>query len=160
MARSPGMLGNLPEDFHAGTINSPDLVELATRPFAYWGLVYAALERLAGEYGARCRFLRYEDLLAAPEDTVRGLCEFLEIPYAAAMLRPFCLPLSNASVVAMTERDFAAGRYVASQSAVGRWRRELRPDALAALAAANGALAARFGYALDDAPPADAPPAD
>src|SRR4051812_10104533 len=72
------------------------VLSLRDQPFApstftgaaeYWaGRVQRA--RKAGERlgPARYRELRYEDLIAEPERKLRGLCEFLELDYTAAML--------------------------------------------------------------------------
>ncbi|MEM9004192.1 MAG: sulfotransferase [Cyanobacteria bacterium P01_F01_bin.86] len=36
--------------------------------------------------------LRFEDLVVQPEDSIRGLCQFLDLPFDAGMLRPYAAP--------------------------------------------------------------------
>jgi acyl transferase domain-containing protein/pimeloyl-ACP methyl ester carboxylesterase len=66
----------------------------AENPFAVAEHVWTTTNRNIGEFlaavdRARQHFVRYEDLVAAPEHAMQELCRFLDIPYDAAMLEPY-----------------------------------------------------------------------
>lgn len=47
------------------------------------------LEFFAGIAPERKHVLRYEDLVASPEPTTRALCDFLQVPFDEALLKPY-----------------------------------------------------------------------
>lgn len=51
--------------------------------------LWVAAVRTAGHFAGEPRFtsVRFEDLLRSPEDSVRALCRFLDLPYEPAMLQ-------------------------------------------------------------------------
>jgi protein-tyrosine sulfotransferase len=51
-----------------------------------WVEKTAELLRFEGEHGERCHRLRYEDLVAAAEESVNRLCEFLRVPFSPSLL--------------------------------------------------------------------------
>jgi hypothetical protein len=73
--------------------------------------------------------IRYEDLLADTEATLRRVCEFIELPYDPAMASP-------------PRRD----ELEAELGAVGAWRRGLGGEDLAAFDEVAGPLLAELGY--------------
>jgi len=148
MKNSPRMIGPIPRNFYEDSINSPDLVELSVHSFDYWGRVYDAVRALLSEIPNHCYLLRYEALLANPEEEVSGLCEFLSVKFDTSMLRPFCCNISNASVVSMSEDDYLAGNFKISKSPIGRWRKDLSLFEQHKLSTANSAVAQYFGYTI------------
>jgi thioester reductase-like protein len=55
-----------------------------------WARAYASLDRLAHEVGpGRCHRIAYESLVTRPEPVLRGLCEFLGLPFDPATLTPY-----------------------------------------------------------------------
>jgi hypothetical protein len=87
--------------------------------------------------------MRYEDLVREPTATLRGVCEFLCVPYSDAMLQ---------------RRDYAVQPYTAEQhrlvekppeiSRVTAWRRKLTSRQVAAFEHATGELLGYLGYEL------------
>lgn len=87
---------------------------------------------------ARLFELRYEDLVASPEATVKRICTFLEEPFEEAMLR---IESNNSSAGERRKGIFDAS--------VGRWREGLSPeDAQIGQMLAREELAF-FGYPLE-----------
>ena len=73
--------------------------------------------------------VRYEDLVADPEGTLRRICELIELPFDPAMVDP--------PERAAIEADLGP---------VGRWRERLAPDQLAAFEDAAGEMLDELGY--------------
>ena len=73
--------------------------------------------------------VRYEDLIADPDATLRRVCEFIELPFEAGMVDP-------------PER----GRIEAELGPVGSWRERLEPDHLEAFEEVAGAMLDELGY--------------
>jgi hypothetical protein len=149
MRKSPKMMNNLPSDFTVTATNSPDLVEIYFRPYAYWGLVYSALDGLMKSFPDRCHYVRYEEMAADPLAAVTKVCEFLGISFRTELLEPFCRNISNSSVVSMEYEDYLAGRFVTVRSSVGRWKNRLNDDDLMQLTKESGSVAERWGYLIE-----------
>jgi hypothetical protein len=77
--------------------------------------------------------VRYEDLVSDPEAALRRVCEFLELPFDAAMVDP-----PEAAVV------------IAELGPVGGWRERLGAEQISAFVEAGGESLAELGY--PDAP--------
>jgi hypothetical protein len=114
--------------------------------------------------------VRYEDLILDTESTLRGACDFLELPWDAAMLdyhrtagdrmaekaretHPSELPepvtaAERVGIHALTSRPPVAER-------IGRARRELSKAELAAVESVAGDLLVELGYSVG--PPAGSP---
>ena len=93
--------------------------------------------------GASCYHeLSYEELLAAPESTLRRLCAFLDEDFVPALLRPSRIPLPAARppqwAPGLADRLDAAG--------VARWKRELPADEEVVFESVAGDLLRRLGY--------------
>jgi hypothetical protein len=73
--------------------------------------------------------IRYEDLIADPEGTLRRVCEIIDLPFSEAMLAP-------------PERD----AIVAELGPVGGWRDRLTPEQVAAFEDAAGEWLDLLGY--------------
>jgi hypothetical protein len=146
MRASPKMMGNLPDDFYGSSINSPDLVEIFFTPHGYWGRVYATLGQMVESVGSKCHTIRYEEMLDKPVDTIRGVCAFLGVQFATAMIEPFTRKISNASVISMAHEDYLAGHFRVSQRAAGRWKKELSRADYEKLVYESGKVAKAWGY--------------
>ena len=92
--------------------------------------------------------VRYEDLVAAPENTLRKLCTFLGEPWAEAMLHyheergSSRDPISFITNVAATEP--------LKTGAVGRWKTDLTGDELKLFYSLASARMTELGYNLDE----------
>ncbi len=73
--------------------------------------------------------IRYEDLIADPEATLRRVCEFVELPFEAAMVEP-------------PERSAIE----AGLGPVGCWRERLEPEQLGAFEEVAGEMLDELGY--------------
>ena len=73
--------------------------------------------------------VRYEDLIADPEGTLRGLCELLELEFVPAMVDP-------------PER----AELEAGLGAVGGWRERLTPEQLTAFEEPAAEMLTELGY--------------
>jgi len=73
--------------------------------------------------------IRYEDLIADTEGTLRKVCEFIELPFESTMVDP-------------PERS----RIEAELGPVGCWRERLEPDQLGAFEEVAGAMLDKLGY--------------
>jgi chorismate mutase-like protein len=89
--------------------------------------------------------LRYEDLVTEPEPTLRALLAFVGVPWDAAVLRHtdaehglLANPFDHPSAEAV--------RRPINDAAVGRYRRDLSPDDVAAFERIAGETLRRLGY--------------
>ena len=73
--------------------------------------------------------IRYEDLVADPEATLRSVCEFIELPFEPAMLEP-------------PDRS----RIETALGPVGCWRERLEPEQLEAFEEVAGEMLDELGY--------------
>jgi uncharacterized membrane protein YkvA (DUF1232 family) len=108
---------------------SPEALEACIR---YWAERVRFGRTLAGD--PRYHEVRYEDLLEAPESTLRALARFLGVGFDAALLQ---------ADVRATERANAP----LFRSSVGRWRRELTAEEAKLIDRHAGDLLAELGYA-------------
>jgi hypothetical protein len=110
---------------------------------ASW-LVSAVLAREHAErYPVAYLVVRYEDLVAEPERTVRHLCHALGERFEPAML-------SIEGAERYREQRRSSGGIAISAAFVGAYRRALSPPVVAAIQSAAGGEMERLGYALDD----------
>ncbi|MBS0561283.1 MAG: sulfotransferase, partial [Proteobacteria bacterium] len=126
------------------------------------GTMWAASVRAGLRHRGDPRYheLRYEDLVARPEPTLRALLDFLEIRWDPCVLAGD--PLRAAAPLPGAYSDdreddvhrslhldaIAAGRDISGDS-LGRWRTELSRDDLAALGPVMTGLLVRLGYEAD-----------
>ena len=76
--------------------------------------------------------IRYEDLIADPESTLGRVCEFIELPFDAAMVDP-------------PERSGIESVL----GPVGCWRERLEPEQLGAFEEVAGEMLDELGYRSD-----------
>jgi len=90
-------------------------------------------------------FLRYEDLLAAPEVTLRRVCADIDLPYSDRMLR-FSELSASAQLDARRSSMWANLERPLLTKNTGRFRRALDDDQIAYIEALAGELMTTFGY--------------
>ena len=97
-----------------------------------------------GERDPRLRTFRYEDLVAAPERVLRSVCEFVELPFEANMLR-----YPEAAAVRQSGAWFGDEARPIDSAGVGRWRDARHRERVLELWRCPGAeeLMAFYGYA-------------
>lgn len=86
----------------------------------------------------RIQHIRYEDLLRAPEATLKAVCAFLGVKFEAAMLN-----LAGASA---TQSDNAYVKKTLDVSAIDRWKTSLSKPDLIRIERICGAWLTHFGY--------------
>ncbi len=105
-------------------------------------IVADSVEMLAEAWRARSGdafLLRYEDLVQAPDETVRSLLEHLELPAAPGTI--------EAMLAALDEPKSEGHRTIRDAAdTVGRWRSDLTPEVQEACAQALGPALRQFGY--------------
>jgi Sulfotransferase family len=112
---------------------------------AWLGSVRAA-DRNGLRYPDACTIVRYESLVAAPEETVRGVCDFVGETFEAAMLWMDDVRRYDA------ERAAANGGAPISTAYVGRYRQGLGRRDLAFIQAVAGRTMLALGYRPDPVP--------
>jgi len=103
------------------------------------------------------RFLlvRYEDLLAEPESTVKRICAFVGEEYEATMLTFYQTEAAKKSGrLSSSWRNTAAPILRGNR---GKFRQELSPDEIRLVEGVTGSLMERFGYAPEGSGPLSAP---
>ena len=92
--------------------------------------------------------VRYEDLVAGPEDTVSAICAFADIPFVPAMLE-------YAGDVDVSDNPHQQRLLHPPTADVRDWREELSAEEALAFEAVAGDLLAELGYPLlgEPAPP-------
>ncbi|HTR17868.1 MAG TPA: sulfotransferase [Acetobacteraceae bacterium] len=98
--------------------------------------------------------LRYEDLVRAPEETLRPLLAFIGVEWDDSVLSGDAgqCPVSRGTNFLIADEAVAAGGLFASS--VGRWRSELTEAQLAALRPVMAPLLRSLGYETEEAVPA------
>ena len=134
----------------------PNTVEEAAETWQGW-IVDARRDAQAVPHYVEVTF---ERLVSEPEATLRGLCGYLDLPWDDAMLRFHERAPERIAEVITDYRE--EGRLVATveqrhaihallkgppdTTRVGRWRRELPPEEIAAFEAIAGGTLASLGY--------------
>ncbi|MEO5986109.1 MAG: sulfotransferase [Candidatus Limnocylindria bacterium] len=95
--------------------------------------------RYARELGDRYRLVRFEDLVTAPEREVRGICDFIGVPFDDAML-------DGVDVVGSSFADERHATPGFDPGAASRWRDEIHPLASRWFAVTLGGRLRQFGY--------------
>ncbi len=114
----------------------------------YWasivslGLQAEELPSLTG----RVMRLRYEDLAARPEKTLRAVCGFLGEDFDPDILT---LERRQPALAGLEIETADRLRRPVNAEAVGRWRRDLRAEDAAAIRRAYAPIFAKIGYTLD-----------
>jgi protein-tyrosine sulfotransferase len=107
-----------------------------------WAAMVKAGHAAGEECGTQYLEIHYEDLVGAPEATLRRLCRFVGEEWDPMMLDYHCRPLTLVG----TEADSPALAQPLSRRFVGRWRRDLAADEGAGLDAMLAPVLDAFGY--------------
>lgn len=108
-----------------------------------WKQQILKYEHDVGTFGVKHIRVKYEDLLEAPEQSLRNLCDFLDIAFDAAMLS-LDAPSENLG-------DTRGARHVVSHN-VGKWKFQMDPAVVASLESIAGNLMQDLGYATGKFP--------
>ena len=114
-----------------------------------WAERVGAARAAGARRGGQWLELRYEDLLDAPEATMRAVCAFIGRPFDAAVLRPRHAP-ENLGAAAGADRIVRGN--------AGRWRERMSPALLARVEAVAGHELQAHGYPLVGVPGRARPP--
>jgi len=124
------------------------VVEVETlRPIAEGAATWRAETSLGLALRAhpRAHELRYEDLVTAPQASVRTICSFVGIPFETTMLMPSD---PTGPPARLLNNPRAAGPLYTTN--VGRWRSQLTPTEREEFARIAGELLIELGYEQDD----------
>ena len=94
---------------------------------------------------ARYLEVRYEDLVAGPDDVVEGICDFAGLPYEPAML-------DYAGAVDVSEKPHQQRLLQPPTPRARDWRTQMDADDVLAFESIAGELLAELGYELDRPP--------
>jgi len=115
---------------------APFEVAETTRVWLDAARLHRRYERMLGE---RYRLVRFEDLVTEPEATIRGVCEFIGIPFDATILE------ETVVVGSSFEQDrHASGGF--DRRSVDRWRTHVHPLVSTWFGAVGRRELKRFGY--------------
>jgi hypothetical protein len=132
-----------PRDVCASLFNVPWGRKTATANADLWVTLTTAAER--GQGNPRFCRVRYEDVVAEPEQAMRQLSEFIGEQYDPAML-------SNARVSTADQPWFSRSHDALSKDRLGAWRGKLTDEDVRLIEAGAGPLMERLGYERTQAP--------
>jgi hypothetical protein len=89
----------------------------------------------ARRHGGRCLVTRYEDLVSKPEETMRGLCDFIGLDYRPQLITPGAVP-GHLAVYSGSSYMKGTGRLRLDE----RWREEIPAETLALISKELGKL--------------------
>jgi hypothetical protein len=92
------------------------------------------------------KLIRYEDLVSSPEDTIRGVCQFLEIEFQEQMLS---FHESRSAQSLSQESHHTQVAKPISRKSVGRYAKAFRPTEVARLERMMYAGLSTLGYPLE-----------
>jgi Sulfotransferase domain len=108
-----------------------------------WISTHTKFERVAAKPGVLGRMVRYEELTADPETTLRGIFNFLGLEFDPATLR------HNEQNLTVFKASHLSKKRVSSSvdtTKIGRWRKDLSPQQVAEFMAVAGSEMTRLGY--------------
>jgi Sulfotransferase family len=109
-----------------------------------WTESVLAATAYEGRAPGRLHSVRYEDLVRAPEDTVRRVCAFVGLEYTPAMLKEFGRQAArNVGRSETWKREVGQGVLLDRQ---GMWRKRMTPGQAWLVAQATRSLRREFGY--------------
>lgn len=94
-------------------------------------------QQMVGE--EQYKIIKYEDLLRNPESEMRSVCEFLEIPFAPAIIQ-----LEDKEI----DQDKRYVKTFFDQSKIDGWKKQLTKQQVEKVEKIQGPLLERFGYEL------------
>jgi hypothetical protein len=114
------------------------------RATKHWKRSTKALIQGAADLGDRCVLLRYEDLVQAPEATMRPLLEWLGEPWSDRVLSHH--EVQRSAGAATEAEGFTRTDTPINTAHISDWENHLRGAALARVVTKTGELAAFLGY--------------
>lgn len=131
--------------------HSPNLPTCPLQAAAQWSKRVNAIDHLLNQFESNCSLtIRYEDLVNNQEDTLRKICEFVEEPFSADMMR-------FAEINAKKElepKEFLKWKSKTVEpvttSQVERWKKELEPDEIAAFELIAKNVLEKFNYQVSN----------
>lgn len=90
--------------------------------------------------------VRYEDLAARPELTMRELCDFLEVPFDQGVLRPTPIDWRTSPSTFGPRRAGHISDSELVRSNAGKWRQELPPREVEIFESVAGDVLEEYGY--------------
>ncbi len=111
----------------------------------YWASVVSTARAQAASVAGRYLEVRYEDLVASPERTLRQVMAFLGERWDPAVLAHH----RSGAVLPERESSSQAVARAVHTGAVERWRKEIPAGQLRALESQHGGLLERLGYPVD-----------
>jgi hypothetical protein len=120
-------------------------VDTVAQAAIYWRRFVREGRRAGGRLGpARYREVRYEELLADPERTLRELCRFVDLPYAPSMLE---YPRRIGELMEGTpHREHHTRLALPPTTGLRDWRREMDGRDVEIFEAIAGDLLSEIGY--------------
>ena len=110
----------------------------------YWRRFVRKGRRDGQRLGSRYREIRYEDLVADPEASLRSLCAFIEIPYHPAMLQ--YQERADGILATTSHAEHHQRIRLAPTRGLRDWRTQMEPDNVALFEALAGDTLAELGY--------------
>ena len=124
-----------------------DYTRDARKAAEYWVSAVRAGRQAGRRIGAKhYREIRYEDIVARPEKTLRALFEFVDEPWEEGVLR-FHEDTSRSLANESSAEQVSKPLYT---TASGRWVQDLKPADKAAVKSVAGDLLIELGYAADE----------
>jgi len=101
------------------------------------------LDQLLLGWAGRAYLVRYEDLIADPDRTMVGVCEYVGIDADRSRIDRL---VSEARARSSGEKRAELSTSSSDEQSIGRWKRDLSPDLRMACADAFEDLLVEFGY--------------
>ncbi|MFC1462406.1 sulfotransferase, partial [Verrucomicrobiota bacterium] len=132
-------------------LEDPALVALTMSFVRCWRKMIAFARHYQGLalFDGRLRVVRYEELVAEPEETARGLCKFLDVDFAPEMLDTGNFAGRGDSTWTPNSSFEVPARGIYTDS-LERWRKMLPPDMVHLIELAAGPDLEFAGYALSE----------
>ena len=132
-----------PRDVCASLFNVPWGRKTATANTDLWVNLTRSAER--GQGNPRFRRVRYEDVVAEPEQAMREICEFIGEQFDPATL-------STAKVSTADQPWFLRSHDALSKDRLGAWQGQLTRDDVRLIEAGAGSLMREMGYQTSESP--------
>jgi hypothetical protein len=143
--KSPYFLNVLRDgrDVLASQLNTGDFKNTPTEVAVGWMNTHTRFEQYVAAPGVNARMVRYEHLVTNPEPELRGILEFLQLPFDPATLRHEEQDLTVFKASHLSKKRVKQG---VDATKVGRWRNDLSAQQLDEFMAAAGPAMSHFGY--------------
>ncbi len=143
--KSPYFLNVLRDgrDVLASQLNTGEFKNTPTDVAVGWMNTHTRFEQYIANPSVNARMVRYENLVTDPEPELRGIFEFLGLPFDTATLRHEEQDLTVFKASHLSKKRVKQG---IDATKVGRWRNDLSAQQLEEFMAAAGPAMSHFGY--------------